>query len=283
MIARESLAEAMRPGERPREWAFVRTSASASRPWIRQAMMLIALPAILGACSWFSDFKEQPKIEPWEAEYAGNDTTPFRGNPLYSVPITGQRVPAYVVSHLGSMTWAPGATPSMATLDSMSGLVNPTPISPRSLDNGRKYYQINCEVCHGAAGRGNGPAVAYNVPAPNLLTDLTRNRTDGYLYGIIRNGRNFMPTYDRIEDMDRWDVVNYIRALQGGVPGVVADTAPAGYPGENGKTVPGPTRTAPTRPAPYRPQDVAARRSTAADTTPPAAQGAAAAPQGARP
>jgi mono/diheme cytochrome c family protein len=182
------------------------------------------------------------------------------------------------------MTWAPGVPPSIATIDSMSGLANPTPPNAQSLANGRKYYQINCEVCHGIAGKGNGPALAYGMPAPSLLTDITMNRTDGYIYGMIRNGRNLMPTYDRIEDMDRWDVVNYVRALEGKVPGVVADTTPIGYPGENGKTVPGPTRTAPTRPAPYRPQDMTDRISSGADTTrPAAAPQPAAAAQGVRP
>ena len=244
--------------------------------------ILAALPLLFGACSWFSDFKQQPKIEPWEAEYAGNDTTPFRGNPVYSVPITGERVPEYAVSHHGSMTWVPGVAGSTATIDSMADLANPTPPSAGSLENGRKYFQINCEVCHGIAGKGNGPALAYGMPAPSLLTDITKNRTDGYIYGMIRNGRNLMPTYDRIEDMDRWDVVNYVRALQGRIPGVVADTTPIGYPGENGKTVPGPTRTAPTRPAPYRPQDMANFMSTAADTSASAAttQPAAAAQRG---
>jgi mono/diheme cytochrome c family protein len=224
----------------------------------RTARLAIAgLPLLLGACSWFTDFKEQPKIRPWQAQYAGNDTTPFRGQPQYSVPVTGERVPAYMVSHLGSMSWLPGVPASPATVDSMAGLVNPTEPSAGSIENGRKYYQINCEVCHGAAGKGNGPAVRYGMPAPSLLTPITRNRTDGYLYGIIRNGRGLMPSYDRIEDLDRWDVVNYMRALQGMVPGVVPDTSPAGYPGENGNTLPGPTRTAPTRPAPYRPQDMA--------------------------
>lgn len=243
------------------------TRVRAARRGARRAALLGVLPLLLGACSWFTDFKEQPKIEPWEAEYAGNDTTPFRGSPLYSVPITGQRVPAYMVSHHGSMTWAPGVPPSIATIDSMADLVNPTPPDARSLENGRKYFQINCEVCHGVAGKGNGPALAYGVPAPSLITDITKNRTDGYIYGIIRNGRNLMPTYDRIEDMDRWDVVNYVRALQGKLPGVVPDTTPIGYPGENGKTVPGPTRTAPTRPAPYRPQDMADRMSHEASST----------------
>ncbi len=40
-------------------------------------------------------------------------------------------------------------------------------------------------------------------------------RTDGYIWGMIRNGRGLMPTYNRIEELDRWDVVNYVRGLQG--------------------------------------------------------------------
>ena len=58
-----------------------------------------ALALSLGACDWFTDFKDQPRIEPWEsyalADSAGNiDTTvsrriPFRGQPQQSVPVTG--------------------------------------------------------------------------------------------------------------------------------------------------------------------------------------------------
>jgi mono/diheme cytochrome c family protein len=220
---------------------------------------LLAVPIVLAGCSWFTDFKKQPRIEPWESEYAGDTVTPFRGNPQNSVPITGNPVPGYVVSYNGSIFAYPGATPNPAVIDSFNTLTNPHAPTARSLDNGRKYYQINCAVCHGAGGHGNGPAVRFGVPAPNLLTTMTVGRTDGYIYGMIRNGRGLMPNYNRIEDEDRWDVVNYVRALQGRIPGVVADTSPAGYPGENGALVPGPTRTAPTRPAPYRPQDMQAR------------------------
>ena len=211
----------------------------------RRAMALL-LPLVAAGCSWFTNFVDQPKIKPWENQYAGNDSTPFRGQPEFSVPITGNPMPAYVVSHL----------PLPAAIDSMAALPNPHQPTPAHLDNGRKYYQINCAVCHGATGAGNGPASKYGIPAPNLLTDITKARADGYYWGIMRNGRGIMPTYDRIEDSDRWDVALYIRTLQGKIPGVVADTSPAGKPGENGRTVPGYTRSAPTRPAPYRPQDM---------------------------
>jgi len=184
----------------------------------RLALAAVALGA--AGCSWFTDFRYEPKIKPWEEQYAGNDTTPFRGQPEFSVPLTGNPEPAYVVSH--------ASLP--ATIDSMSGLVNPHVATPATLDNGRKYFQINCAVCHGAGGAGDGRALRYGVPAPTLLGDITKNRTDGYIWGMMRNGRGLMPTYDRIEDSERWDVVLYVRALQGKIPGVVADTSPAGTP-----------------------------------------------------
>lgn len=187
-----------------------------------------------------------------------SDTTPFRGNPQYSIPITGTYVPAFVVSHAGGVTDYPGAPSSPPTIDSMSTLANPIAPTPQSIDDGRKYYQINCAVCHGAAGEGFR-LMEYGIPAPPLVGARAEGLADGYYFGIMRNGRGFMPTYNRIEPVNRWEVVNYIRALQGKF-GAKPDTSPAGYPGQNGPAVPGASWTAPTRSAPYRPQDIAAWR-----------------------
>ena len=65
---------------------------------------------------------------------------------------------------------------------------------------------------------------------------------------MIRNGRGLMPTYNRIEEMDRWDVVNYVRGLQGRY---AVATGPVGLPGETGDKVPGFSQSGPTRPSPY--------------------------------
>jgi hypothetical protein len=83
----------------------------------------------------------------------------------------------------------------------------------------------------------------------SLIGDVTKNRADGYIFGMIRNGRGIMPTYNRIEESDRWDIVNYVRSLQGKL-GAAPDSS-HGRPGETGPLVPGPSVTAPTRPAPY--------------------------------
>jgi mono/diheme cytochrome c family protein len=204
-------------------------------------LALAALP-LLGACDWFTEFKAQPRVEPWEplSQVDGDTIHAPRGQPQFAVPVTGTFVAPYQVSYLG----AP------ATLDSIGAAVtNPTPVSEASLANGRKYYTINCAVCHGDTGQGNGPAVQYGMAGISIVSALTQGRSDGYIYGIIRNGRGAMPTYNRIEEMDRWDVVNYVRALQGRVPNT-AGLGAVGYPGQNGATVPGHTPTAPTRPAP---------------------------------
>jgi mono/diheme cytochrome c family protein len=192
------------------------------------------LPLALGACEWFTDFKEQPKVDPWETP---SDSVPPRAAPQYSVPVTGTFVPAYAVSY----------QPLPATIDSMSAIRNPTPPNDSSLANGRRYYQVNCAVCHGDNGTGNGPATKYGMPGINITMDITKNRTDGYIYGMIRNGRGLMPTYNRIEEMDRWDVVNYVRGLQGRLDRQVP-LGPLGYPGQGGYTVPGHSVVGPTRP-----------------------------------
>ncbi len=206
------------------------------------------MPLALGACSWFTDFRDQPAIQPWDSVA---DTIAPRGQPVNSVPVTGLQTPGYTYSYR--------ALPNV--IDSMAGLVNPKDPSKlttaeldSSLANGQRYYQQNCAVCHGDSGLGNGPTTKYGVPGINLMTDMTKARTDGYVYGMLRNGRGSMPSYNRIEEPDRWDVVNYVRGLQGKFPGRTIATGPLGYPGQTGFTIPTYTKTAPTRPAPmWRP------------------------------
>jgi mono/diheme cytochrome c family protein len=213
------------------------------------------------ACEWFTDFKRQPSISTWEP--VNDTTTPSRGNPQMSVPTTGTAVAGFQVSY--------GAFP--ATIDSMAAIPNPTPVSDSSLANGRKYFQINCSVCHGERAMGDGPATKFGMPGINLTMDITKARTDGYIFGMIRNGRGLMPPYNRIEEMDRWDVVNYVRALQG-VNGRQVPVGALAPPGVTGDKVPGATRMGPNVPAPfYNPRSVLTAEQAAASPTAAAQRG----------
>ena len=208
---------------------------SLMQPAVRLAIVAGSL-ASLSACEWFTDFKRQPSVVTWEQP----DSAGVRGSPQYSVPITGTAMPGFAVSYSNSMQ----------TIDSMSALVNPTPPDSASLANGRKYFVINCAVCHGMAGKGDGTAVKYGVFPFPLVSGPALSRTDGYIFGMIRNGRGNMPSYNRIEEKDRWDVVNYVRGLQGKLPAAVP-TGPLAVPGFNGPAVPGATTLGPTRPVPH--------------------------------
>ena len=104
--------------------------------------------------------------------------------------------------HEGSGTnWGTGLpfTPTMATLE-----------------RGRERYQIQCAVCHGATGAGNGIATKYGlVGVANLNQQRLRDMTDGEIYNTIANGKNTMLGYGGVIQVpDRWAIVAYIRALQ---------------------------------------------------------------------
>jgi mono/diheme cytochrome c family protein len=194
----------------------------------------------LTGCSWFTDFKEQPKIDPWDTP---DTLTAPRGNPQGSVPIYGSAAPEFLYAR------------NFQGLGQMAALANPVPATMESIDRGRKAYQINCAACHGSGGAAMQSAAMFKfgIYAPSLTNASAPAMTtlsDGYIFGIIRNGRGLMPTYNRIEESTRWDIVNYIRALQGKVAGMTADTT-HGRPGETGQYLVGATQTAPTRPAPF--------------------------------
>ncbi len=213
---------------------------------VRRGAAALALALAVSACDgdlWLTDMKQQPSVGTWQkfaSDSLAGDTIPFRGNPQGSVPTTGLAVAAWQVSYAASV----------ATVDSLSGVQNPVAADARSLENGRKLYQINCAVCHGDLGDGKGTVAAVSGVAfvPSIITPATQARTDGYLFGMLRNGRGLMPPQNRIPEEMRWDVVNYLRGLQGRYP---VATGPVGFPGETGTKLPGFTKVGPTVPAAY--------------------------------
>ncbi len=111
--------------------------------------------------------------------------------------------------------------------DSTESVVNPYPVDKATIAQGTKLFQVSCAPCHGEEGKGGGP-VTHNdpaagmnrfvVPAPMLSGDgaVAAIRSDGYIYGTIRNGDGIMPRYGiSLTDRERWSIVAYIRTLDG--------------------------------------------------------------------
>ena len=104
-----------------------------------------------------------------------------------------------------------------ASIPNMGAPVNPVPADEVSLSRGQTLFTINCVMCHGVNGEGNGQvgALLANKPA-NLTLDVTQSKSDGALFLTLTNGvtGRMPPMVENLTVRDRWDVVNYIRTLK---------------------------------------------------------------------
>ena len=92
----------------------------------------------------------------------------------------------------------------------------PNPVKPtaESIAEGKRVYSFDCAQCHGANGDGKTEA-GKDLKIPDF-TDPTRlkDRTDGELFYIVKNGHgNMPPEGDRVKTEQLWDLVNYLRSL----------------------------------------------------------------------
>src|SRR5204863_4711894 len=112
---------------------------------------------------WFSTMRHQRSIKPY-----AQPIPPVPG----TVPVTG-------------------ADPLMS-LQTADRLVNPRTRTSESINRGRILYETYCLVCHGPAGRGDGPlsaaAAGPSFGVRSHVHDTIARRTAGYHYGVIRSG-----------------------------------------------------------------------------------------------
>jgi len=145
----------------------------------------------LGACSndWRTDMWYQPSIRPEDAP---------RPQPEHAVPL--------------------GASPRYESRDDTEDLRNPFPPTQASLARGQVLFLARCQPCHGPEGHGGGPVSKFFPEAPDLAYVTVQNRSDGFLWGTISYGGKAMPPQrEGLSDADRWNLVNWVRAIQGRV------------------------------------------------------------------
>lgn len=117
----------------------------------------------------------------------------------------------------------------------IAAFANPVPASAESLARGKVVYERMCGICHGPTGNPQDAPILPKLP-PMVAFPLASGgallRSDGYIFGMITAGRGIMPPYGhQISYYDRWNVVNYIRQLQGQIAAPAAEpTAAEGQP-----------------------------------------------------
>jgi mono/diheme cytochrome c family protein len=113
------------------------------------------------------------------------------------------------------------------SVPNMGAPANPVPPDEVSVSRGRELFSIDCQMCHGPTGEGNGPIAAAIVNKPaNLTSQVTQSKSDGALFLTITNGvpGRMPPMNENFTVRDRWDLVNFIRTL-------LPTAQPTGQPG----------------------------------------------------
>ena len=141
----------------------------------------------LSGWPWNTDMIRQPALRPYQRVLLP---------PPDSVPVGGEEfLPRNVIAER---------------------LKNPQAPTAASVAYGKKMFLIYCAPCHGETGRGHGPVAQGQFQPPDLTADRIRKLNDATIYGTITDGWLTMPSYrETLAVHERWDVVNYVRALQG--------------------------------------------------------------------
>ncbi|MFN2169788.1 MAG: c-type cytochrome, partial [Anaerolineae bacterium] len=80
---------------------------------------------------------------------------------------------------------------------------------------GEVLFGIDCVICHGASGTGNGSLSGFFSPKPADLTgEDVQGSADADIFLVISQGRGSMPSLaENLSVVDRWDVVNFVHSL----------------------------------------------------------------------
>lgn len=89
--------------------------------------------------------------------------------------------------------------------------LNPLASNPRAATGGRKLFIRNCAECHGSNGAGMEKKHSADLQMP-----IVQEQSDGTLFWKITNGnsRRGMPSFSRLPELQRWQVVLHIRTLK---------------------------------------------------------------------
>lgn len=96
------------------------------------------------------------------------------------------------------------------------------------LARGQNRFNTFCAPCHNYDAKSQSKLVQRGAWAgiPDLTRPETQALSNARIFHVISAGQNLMPSYaDKIDPIDRWAIIRYLRKLQG-VEGI-ASNAPA--------------------------------------------------------
>ena len=136
---------------------------------------------------------------------------------MYRFALVLPALSLFVVLAAAQQNPAPQSTPSYSAIPvEATKAENPVKATPESTTRAKKWWTLDCAMCHGKDGTGQGETAKEMKLKLVDFTDpkTLQGRTDGEIYYIIKNGHNDMPAEGpRIKTEEGWDLVNYVRAF----------------------------------------------------------------------
>ena len=93
---------------------------------------------------------------------------------------------------------------------------NPFSNSVENLNNGKAIYHVNCVICHGENGRGDGESgFGLETPPRDFMEPAIVNQSDGAIFWKMSYGKGAMPEFtSKLTKTKRWELLLYVRELQ---------------------------------------------------------------------
>jgi mono/diheme cytochrome c family protein len=92
-------------------------------------------------------------------------------------------------------------------------LINPIPLSPGVVEEGKVLYGRYCQACHGEGGLGDGKVADQYKGVANLVAK-SKTVTEGHIFHVITYGvRRMWPHGSQVNPDERWKIVHYVKSL----------------------------------------------------------------------
>ena len=184
---------------------------------------IIFIVAVLGFTSCIRDAKKPGR------QYMADMTTsvaydPNSPNPIFKDGKTDQLAPAGSIARgkylypLSDTDYAKAATvitdPFIFTKDEIEG-------------EGKHLYKVNCAICHGDKGDGQGhlPGINKFPPPPSYLMEPLLSKPEGQRYHTLMYGKGLMGSYaSQLDHRERWLVLSYVKELQAAAKPAATET-----------------------------------------------------------
>lgn len=94
----------------------------------------------------------------------------------------------------------------------------PIPYTEVSINEGKAFYEIFCDHCHGPKGEGKGALITKELflKPPAYSGTTTKDLSAGEIFYTIQYGKGMMGSHaSQISVERRWKIVQYVQTLQG--------------------------------------------------------------------